>query len=127
MQRTRKPTVLLLGPTGTPPVNIGGTTIHSALSIKPEVKLLHLSDKLKVSFKNQLSEVKLLTINDISMVSNDLWTDMNIRLTKIFLTSIDLLFTGLIISDCDQLSPVKGTFTISRFTTRSKMNQLLSL
>ena len=32
---TEKPKVLLLGPTGISAVNIGGTTIHSGLAIKP--------------------------------------------------------------------------------------------
>ena len=39
-----KPRVLLFGPTGISAVNIGETTIHSGLGIKPGVKLLGLSD-----------------------------------------------------------------------------------
>ena len=37
-----KPCVLLLGPTGVSAVNIGGTTIHPGLGIKPGPKLLGL-------------------------------------------------------------------------------------
>ena len=50
-----KPRVLLLGPTGTSAVNICGTTIHSGLGIKPGVKLLGLSDKMKARLRNKLS------------------------------------------------------------------------
>ena len=40
-----KPRYLLLGPTGLPAINIGGTAIHSGLGIKLGTKLLYLNDK----------------------------------------------------------------------------------
>ena len=36
----------MLGPTGIPEVNIGGTTIHPGLGIKPGIRLLGLNLKL---------------------------------------------------------------------------------
>ena len=63
-----KPRVLLLGPTGISAVNIGGTTIHSGLGMKPGVKLLGSSDKMKASLRKKLSEVKMLIIDEFSMV-----------------------------------------------------------
>ena len=74
--------VLLLGPTGISTVNIDWTTIHSGLGIKPGPKLLGLNDKSKAALRNSLSEVKLLIIDEISIVSSDLWTDINSRLGK---------------------------------------------
>ena len=68
--------VLLLRPTGISVVNIGGTTIHSALRNKPGAKLSGLNDKEKASLRNKLSEVKLLMVDDTSMVSSDLWTEI---------------------------------------------------
>ena len=56
-----KPRVLLLGLTGISTVNIGGTTIH---------------DKSKAALRNKLSEVKFLIIDELSMVSSDLWVDV---------------------------------------------------
>lgn len=97
-------------------VNIGGTTIHSGLGIKPGAKLLGSSEKFKVTLKTQLSEVKLLMINDISMVSSNMWTDTDARFSEVFSASTDLSFTGLTISDYHQLPPVKGRFIFSRFT-----------
>ena len=47
-----KARVLLLGPTGISAVNIGETTIHSALGIKPGIKLITLSDKAKAILRN---------------------------------------------------------------------------
>ena len=63
-----KPCVLLLCPTGISAVNMGGTAIHSGLGIKPGVKLLGVSDKIKAYLRNKLSEVKMLIINEYSMV-----------------------------------------------------------
>ena len=120
----------LLEPTGISAANIGGTAIHSALEIKPEAKLSGFSDKANASLRNELSEVKLLMIDEISLVSGDLWTDIDARLTKIFSTSIGLPFAGrslLVIADYLQLPPVWGRLIFSRFTSGSKMNQLLSL
>ena len=48
-----KPRVLMLGPTGISAVNIGGTTIHSGLGIKPGAKLLGLNDKSKAALRNR--------------------------------------------------------------------------
>ena len=58
-----KPCVVLLGPTGISTVNIGGTTIHSGLGIKPGVKLLGLSDKMKASLRNKLSGLTMVIID----------------------------------------------------------------
>ena len=58
-----KPRVLLLGPTCISAVNIGGKTIHSGLGIKPGVKLLGLSDKMKASLRNKLSGLTMVIID----------------------------------------------------------------
>ena len=63
--------------TGIYAVNIGGTTVHSGLAIKPGVKLLCLSDKMKASLRNKLSEVKMVVIGDFSMASSDLFFKTN--------------------------------------------------
>ena len=52
-----------MGPTGISTVNIGGTTIHSGLGIKPGVKLLGLSDKMKASLRNKLSGLTMVIID----------------------------------------------------------------
>ena len=82
---SEKPRVFLLGPSGILVVNIGGTTIHSALAIKPGPNLPGLNGKSKTAVINSLSEVKLLIIDEISMASSDLWTDIDSRLGEIFI------------------------------------------
>ena len=67
-----RPTVLLMAPTGVAAINIEGTTINSALAIPKNVgyKLPAMSDPKKTQMRLLLSEVKLLIIDEISMVSN---------------------------------------------------------
>ena len=48
-----KPRVLLLEPTEISAVNIGGTTVHSGLGIKPGTKLFCLNDKSKSALRNR--------------------------------------------------------------------------
>ena len=67
-----KPCVLLLGRIVTSAVNIVGATIHSGLGIKPGVKLLDLSDKMKASLRNKLSKVKMVITDKILVVSRNL-------------------------------------------------------
>ena len=90
-----KPRVLLLGPTGISAVNIGEITIHSGLGIKPGIKLLGLNDKSKAALRNKLSEVKFVIIDELSMVSSNLWIDINSRLEEIFTIIPEKAFAGL--------------------------------
>ena len=106
-----KPRVLLLGPTGISAVNICVTTIHCGHGIKPGVKLLGLSDKIKASLRNKLSEVKMVIADKFSMVSNDLLLKINARLLEIFICSTAVEFAGLtvvLVADLLQLPPVMG-------------------
>ena len=63
-----KPIVL---PVGISVLNIDGTIIHSGLGIKPGKKLFGLNDKSKAALKSRSSEVNVLTIDELSMVSSD--------------------------------------------------------
>ena len=72
-----KTRVLLLETTGISALNINGTTIYSGLGIKPRTKLIGLNEKSKVTVRNRLLEVNFLVIDELSMVSSDLWTDID--------------------------------------------------
>ena len=105
-------------------VNIGGSTIHSGLGIKLGTKLLGLNDKSKAALRNRLSEVKFLFIDEISMVSSELWTDIDSRLGEIFMTIRKEAFAGLsvmIVADLFQLPPVRGKLIFSRFCDKDSM------
>ena len=125
-----KPRVLLLGPTRISAVNIRGTTIHSVLGTKPGTKLLGLNDKSKAALRNGLSDVKLLIIDKLSMVSSDLWTDIDSRLGEIFMVIPEIAFTGLsvmTVADLLQLPPVRGKYICSQFSDKDSMKHLLGL
>ena len=66
------PTVLLMAPTGVAAINITGTTIHTALAIPKESgdNLPPLSDQKRTQIRIALSDLKLVIIDEISMVSN---------------------------------------------------------
>ena len=125
-----KPRVLLLGTTGISAVNIGGTTIHSGLVIKPGTKLLGLNDKSKTGLRNRLSKVKLLITDELSMVSSDLWTDIDSRLGEIFVIIPQKAFADLsvmAVADLLQLPPVRGKPIFSKFSDKDSMKHLLGL
>ena len=70
-----KATVLLLAPTGKAAFNIGGNTIHNALHILPNQSLVWkpLSmDKLN-TFRCKYQDLKIVVIDEISMVGNKLF------------------------------------------------------
>ena len=79
------PTVLLSAPTGVAAININGTTINAALAIPTNT-----GDTLPA-----MSELKLLVIDEISVVSNTALHHIHQRLKEIFTTSDSQLFAGL--------------------------------
>ena len=69
--------VLLLAPTGVAAVNINGTITHSR---HVESKLYPLRDHKCAPLSNKLSENRLIIINWISVVSSELFSQVNQRL-----------------------------------------------
>ena len=107
-----KPYVLLLAPTGVAAININGNTIHSALGIPVETRGLtvpKLPDKRRCNLRMELSEVKAIIIDEISMVSNILLLYVHQRLLEVFGSDYDKPFAGLtviLVGDLYQLPPV---------------------
>ena len=105
------PTVLLMAPTGVAAININGTTIHTALAIPKESgdNLPPLSDQKRTQIRIALSDLKLVIIDEISMVSNTTLLHIHQRLKEIFATPNNQLFAGLSIitlGDLYQLPPI---------------------
>ena len=63
---------LLMAFTGTAAYNMEGCTLHSALHLKIDTKNDYLSDAKKNTLGNKLSNVYIIIIDEISMVSSDL-------------------------------------------------------
>ena len=107
-----KPTVLLMAPTGVAAINISGTTINTALAIPKESgdNLPPMSDQKRTQLRIALSELKLIIIDEISMVSNTTLLHIHQRLKDIFATPNDQLFASLSIlavGDLYQLGPIR--------------------
>ena len=104
------PTVLLSVPTGVAAVNINGTTINTPLAIPKNT-----GDTLPAMSKKNPNEtiiirIKLLVIDEISIVSNTSLHHIHQRLKEIFATSDSQLFAGLSVialGDLYQLPPIQ--------------------
>ena len=79
-----KPRILLLVPTGVAPININGANIHSGFWINAGGKLYPLSEQHRAALRNELSEVRLIIVDEISVVSSVLFFHVNQGLTEIF-------------------------------------------
>ena len=109
-----KKQVMLIAPTGVAAVNIHGSTVHSELGI-PVGRygrcLPKLSDKMRSSLRNRLSELRVIVIDEISMVSNLLLLYINQRLIEIFGCPETVPFAGITVIACGdfyQLPPVQA-------------------
>ena len=76
-----------MAPTDVAPMNIGETTIHTALNIPINQfgkKQPPLSEKMRSSLRNKLSDLKVIITEEISVVYNDLLVHVHLQLTEIF-------------------------------------------
>ncbi|XP_057310266.1 uncharacterized protein LOC130648243 [Hydractinia symbiolongicarpus] len=116
-----KPRVLLLAPTGIAAININGNTIHSGLNIPIHVfgkTVPRLSDQKRSMLRNKLSELQLIIIDEVSMVSNILLLHIHQRLVEIFGCSTNKPFAGISIifsGDLYQLPPIKAAPVYSSY------------
>ena len=101
----------MLAPTGVAAINIGGTTAHTALGIGIGSKLVPLSNKQKVKLREKLSNIKLIIIDEISIVSSEIFFQLNQRLIEIFGCGSNKPFARIpmiLCGDLYQLSPFRG-------------------
>ena len=115
------PTVLLMAPTGVAAVNISGTTVNTGLAIPKDagINLPPLPDQKKTLLRLSLSELKLLIIDEISMVSNNRLLHIHQRLKEIFGTSSSKIFAGISIiavGDLHQLPPIQQKPIFCRYS-----------
>ena len=109
-----KERIVVLAPTGVAAVNVDGSTIHSTLGIIPDRSsgkcVCKLSDKKRSSLRQRFSELMVIIIDEISMVSNKLLLYIHQRLCDIFGDTDDNPFAGISIIACGdfyQLPPIQ--------------------
>ena len=103
--------VLLSAPTGVAAFNIGGMTLHSALMLGRSKfgEYQSLSHDKANTLRLKLSKLKLLIIDEISMVGCNMLLDIHKRLNEILVQPDDVMFGNvsiLAVSDLYQLPPV---------------------
>ena len=106
---------------------VGGITFHSALSLKIGNKVCFMSDKTRAQIKHNLANLKLLIIDEVSLVGADMLYRIHMRLCTILemdekldpFANINVMLVG----DLMQLSPVMGHLVFSS----PKTNELKGL
>ena len=114
------PTVLLMAPTGVAAINIDGTTINTALAIPVQTgdNVPAMSDQKKTQMRLSLSELKLIIIDEISMVGNITLLHIHQRLKEIFGSSNSQMFAGIsviVVGDMYQLPPIRKKPVFANF------------
>ena len=118
------PTVLLMAPTGMTAINIDGTTINTALAIPKEAGDIvpAMSDQRKTQLRLLLTDLKLIIVDEISMVGNTTLLHIHQRLKEIFGTLSSQLFAGISIiavGDLCQLPPIRKRFVFDMYKNDS--------
>ena len=115
------PTVLKIAPTGVAAININGLVINSALAIPKNVYGEHIAslphERLSI-LQCKLKDLKLIIIDEISMVSNKMLKHIHERLKQIFGTPDSMLFAGIsliTVGDLYQLPPIKAKHIFSEY------------
>ena len=74
----------------------GGITLHSAFDFKFDNSHLSLSDEKLAQFRFYLSELKLIIIDEISLIPSDMLYQVHLRLCEIFQNKAPFANKGVI-------------------------------
>jgi ATP-dependent DNA helicase PIF1 len=105
------PYVVLTSFTGAASANINGQTLHSLFGFKFGTSFLSMSERQRANKRLLFRDLKCVVIDEISMVSADLFYNLDLRLREI--TVRDIPFGGLsvfVFGDLFQLQPPKARY-----------------
>jgi ATP-dependent exoDNAse (exonuclease V) alpha subunit len=105
--------VLALAPTGKAAYHVKGTTIHSGLKIPANQRLEHkpLPSATQNTLRTEISSVKLIFIDEISMVGFKLFNCINQRLMDVMQSQKRFGGISMIaVGDLFQLKPVMDSY-----------------
>ena len=98
--------------TGNAALIIGGQTLHSAFNFTYGNEVLSMSDKIRDHRRKLLQNLRVVIIDEISLVKSDLLYQLHFRLSKDIFQN-DLPFGGLAVfalGDILQIRPTLGSF-----------------
>ena len=104
-----KPRILLCSFTAKAANLIDGITFHSAFGFKVGNSICYLSDKRKAELKNNLEDLKLIIIDEVSLIGADMLYRIHLRLCTLFNSDESLPFANInmmLVGDLLQLPPV---------------------
>lgn len=127
--------VLIVAPTGKAAHNVGGMTAHHAFSL-PMVsnrsyleKVLPLGPEALNTVRTNLAQLKVVIIDEISMLSSSNFSSINDRLNQIVgVADNNTIFGGksvIVVGDFQQLRPVQGNFAYEPAISDNPLNQLV--
>jgi hypothetical protein len=102
-----QPYIIRLAFTGKAASLIDGLTLHSAFNFKFNNDFTSLSDKTRDNLRTTLQFLKIIIIDEISMIKSDMMYQLNLRLQEIMQS--DKIFGGvcvLLFGDLMQLKPI---------------------
>ena len=105
------PYVLLSAFTGTAAANIEGQTLHTLFSFNFGAGFMSLSDKMRDEKRNLYKNVKILIIDEISLVDADMLYKIDLRLREITQMGVPLGNIAIfVLGDLMQMCPISGRF-----------------
>ena len=113
------PYVVLTSFTGAASANINGQTLHSLFGFKFGTTFLSMSEKMRADKRILFQNLKFVIVDEISMVSADLFYNLDLRLREI--TMVDKVFGGIsvfVFGDLYQLQPVKARYVFQEPTNK---------
>ena len=105
------PYVLLSAYTGAAASNIEGQTLHTLFSFNFGAGYMSLSDKQRDQKRNLYKNLKMLIIDEISLVDADMFYKIDLRLRELTQRAVPLGNIAIfVLGDLMQMSPISGRF-----------------
>ena len=106
------PYIIVAAPTGTAAANIRGQTMHSSFGFNFGNEHLSLSDKVRDKKRNLLQNLKMVIIDEISMVKSDQQFQLDMRLREVTQATQQIFGNVAIFyfGDIMQLKPCRGRY-----------------
>ena len=124
------PYVLLSAYTGAAASNIKGQTLHSLFSFNFGTGYMSLCDKARDQKRNLYKNLKVLIIDEISLVDSDMFYKIDMRLRELTQKAVPFGNVAMVIlGDMMQMCPISGRYTFfdprnSQFFLASEMDPI---